>query len=423
MSAENPAVPLSSIADGDDLYDAITGGAGRNATGVKVNRERALGHSAIWRGVSLIAGDVGRHWFGVYRYQGDGLVADKNHQAALVMRKPNGYMTPFTFRQTLQAHALLSGNGYAFIVRDGDARPLELLPLNPERTWPVRVDGELWYVSQCGESVPGKRRDASSMVKLRASDVLHIKGLGFDGLAGYPVLHVLREVIGGALAARDYGSRYFKNNASPGIVLEVPANMQDKAIKILRESWAELHQGVNNAHRPAILRDGVKLGAWAANARDAQLLENRQFDSRDVANVIGVPPHKVGDPSRTAYNSLESENQAYQEDTLDAWFTAWGQEADSKLLTEDEKAAETHVCRFDPRPLSRVPLATRGTYYTAALMGGWLNADEVRGFEGLNPLPGGLGKVYRNPVNVAPSAMPAATPAEPTPTPEPEGNA
>lgn len=419
MSVENPAVPLSSLADGDDTYDALTGGS--TAAGVKVTRKTALGLSAVWRGVNLIAGDVGRHSFRAYRYDGAGLTPDPLHRAARVMRRPNDYMTPFTFRQTLQAHALLSGNGYAYIVRsEQDGAPLELLPLDPDRTWPVRVNGELWYVSYCGEPIKGKRRNPASMVKIRATDVLHVKGLGSDGLVGYPVLKILGATLGAAVAARDYGARYFKNDASPGVVLIVPAGMKDAAVANLRKTWGEMHEGFTKSHRPAILRDGVTLAPFAkATARDAQMLESRAFDAREVANVLGVPPHKVGDPSRTAYNSLESENQGYQEDTLDRWFVAWEQECDAKLLTEAEKASETHCCRFDPRPLARVPLAQRGAYYSTAINAGWLNVDEVRGFENMNPLPGGAGKVYRSPVNLAPSApAPAAepTPTEPAPT-------
>jgi HK97 family phage portal protein len=417
MSIENPAVPLTDLDEDDPVWGSLTGDL--SASGAKVNRRKALGHSAIWRGVNLIAGDVGRHTFRVYQYApGGGLIDAPGHPAAAVMRRPNPWMTPFTFRQTLQAHALLSGNGYAYIFRNPDtAQPLELWPLTG-KTWPVRVNGEMWYVSQSSNPLPGKRRNAASYVKIRGVDMIHIHGLGFDGIQGYAVLQVLRETIGGALAARDYGSRYFKNDASPGVVLEVPASMPDKAIKMLRESWAELHVGYQNSHRPAILRDGVKLVTGTrGNARDAQLLENRQFDSRDIANILGIPPHKVGDPSRTAYNSLESENQGYHEDTLGRWFAVWEQECDAKLLTEVEKNTESHCCKFDPRPLSRVSLAARTAYYSAALMNGWLNVDEVRAEEGLNPLPGGLGKVYRNPVNLAPAAP---APAEPAPASEPQ---
>lgn len=420
MSAENPAVPLSSLADGDDVWDALT--EGNTRSGAKVTRKRTLGLSAVWRAVNLIANDLGRHTFRVYRYEGDGLADDPRHQAARVMRKPNDYMTPFTFRQILQAHALLSGNGYAYIFRDPNARPMELLPLDPDRTWPVRYRGELWYITQSDEPIPGRRRGAKNYVKIPASDMLHIKGLGFDGLVGYSVLKLLREAIGGALASRDYGARYFRNDASPGIVLICPASMKESAIVNLRKSWADLHQGFEKAHLPAILRDGVTLGTRnATNARDAQLLENRSFDARDIANIVGVPPHKVGDPSRTAYNSLESENQGYYEDTLGAWFTAWEQEADAKLLTELEKETESHCCRFDARPLARASIATKGAYFVQAIQNGWLNRDEVRAEEGRNPIPGGAGQVYMIPVNLAaaPGGMPAPAPAEPAPTADP----
>jgi HK97 family phage portal protein len=412
-SAENPAVPVSSIADDTDLWNSLTHGGA-------VTRDAALGLSAVWRGVNLIAGDVGRHEFRVYRYEGEGRVLDQFHRATRVMRKPNSYMTAYTFRQVLQAHALLSGNGYAYIVRDQlDGAPREMLPLDPGTVWPVRCNGVVWYVAECAEPIPGKRRNKKQMVRIPAPDMLHIKGLGFDGLCGYDVLTVLAETIGGAIASRDYGSNYFKNNASPGVVLEVPTAMSDKAIRNLRETWSDMHQGFGKSHRPAILRDGVKLSAFTAgSARDAQLLENRSFDAREIANVLGVPAHKLGDPSRTAYNSLESENQGYRDDTLGHWFAAWEQECDTKLLTEEEKSLETHACKFDPRPITSVPLSQRGTYYTQALMGGWLNKDEVRGYENLNPIPGGKGQGYTQPVNVAPVAAPAGPEPEPQPTPE-----
>lgn len=419
-SAENPAVPLSSLVDEEsDTYQALAGG-GYNASGVKINRTRALGLSAVWRGVNLIAGDVGRHSFRVYAYDGDGLTPDPAHRAVRVMRRPNEYMTPFTFRQTLQAHALLSGNGYAYIVRDKEtAWPLELLPLDPEQTYPIRADGQLWYVSRCGDPIPGKRRNNRQFVKIQSADVLHIKGLGFDGLVGYSVMRILRETLGVAVAARDYGARYFANDGSVGVVLQCPAGMKAEAIDNLRNSWSKLHVGLKNAHRFAILRDGVSIANYSrTNARDAQLLENRQFDAREIANVLGVPPHKVGDPSRTAYNSLESENQGYQEDTLGRWFVSWEQECDSKLLTEAEKIRETHCCRFDPRPLSGVPLVSQASFFSTMTTMGAMNVDEVRAALNMNPIPGGAGKVYRVPVNLAPSTPAPAPPAEPTPTPD-----
>ena len=419
MSAENPAVPLSSIADGDDMFDALTGGSG-TATGVRVNRNRVLGYSAVWRAVNLISGGVGRLPLGVFRYLTPrGKEPDYKHQCRRVLRRPNEYMTPIIFRKTIQSHALLDGNGYAYIARDLSMRPTDLLPLDPRRTWPVRVDGMLWYVTETGAMVPGKRR-RREMAKIAATDVLHIPGLGYDGLCGYPVVRLLRETFGTAIAARDYGSRFFANDGRPGVAIEVPASMKLDAITNIRESWGAMHTGIQNAHKVAILREGMKLvPLGAANARDAQLLENRSFDAREIANVFGVPAHKLGDPSRTAYNSLEAENQSFLDDTLDDWLCTWEQEMERKLLTEFEKDAESHCIEFNRRALLRTNLTARGAYYSQAIQIGWKSRDEVREEEGDNPIPGGKGSEFVLPVNVATvNPAPAADPA-PTPAPEP----
>jgi HK97 family phage portal protein len=414
-SIENPAVPLSAAAIDEDygLTDS------HSVTGVKVSRNRVLGYSAVWRAVNLIAGDVGRLPVGVFRRGDDGRKPDGGHPAAKVLRRPNEYMTPVVFRRTIQAHALLDGNGYAAVIRGVDAEPLELLPLDPCRTWPVRVGGCLWYVSEAGEPIPGKRR-RRGLVKLLGSDVIHIPGLGYDGLCGYSVVRVLRETFGTALAARDYGSRFFANDAQPGLAIEVPAGMKPEAIDKVRTSWAAIHQGLKKAHATAILREGMKLVPYGrTNARDAQLLENRAFDAREIANVFGVPAHKLGDPSKTAYNSLESENQSYLDDTLDGWLTVWEQELGVKLLSEFEKLTDSHAIEFNRRALLRTNLAERGTYYSQALNAGWMNPDEIREEEGRNPIPDGSGKAYTRPVNVGPVAGPAAAPPEPAADPAP----
>lgn len=416
MSVENPAVPLSEAFEDTDGYDLLAGGG--NVAGTKVNRSRVLGYSSVWRAVNLISSGVGRLPIEVYRWiEPRGVVMgrrpDYEHPARRVLRRPNEYTTPIVFRKTIQSHALIEGNGYAYIVRDLAARPVELLILDPRRTWPVRVNGELWYVSECGDPIPGKRR-RFGLVKIPCADVLHIQGLGSDGLCGYPVFRLLRETFGAALAARDYGARFFGNDGRPGIALVVPAGMKDTTVDHLRGSWERLHKGLNNAHRAAILRDGVTLQTFGAGAKDAQLLENRVFDAREISNVFGVPSHKLGDPSGAAYSSRESENQSFLDDTLDDWLVTWEQELALKLLTEFEKEAESHVIEFGRRALLRTDAAGRSTYYNGAIQSGWLSRDEVREEEGYNPIPGGKGAEFVLPVNVAPAPAPAATPAQST---------
>lgn len=420
MSAENPAVPLSSIADGDELFDALTGG-GPSAAGVRVNRKRALGLATVWRAVGLIAGDVARLPFRVYRQVNTGgKTIDPKHAADRLIaprRKPCPEMGTFVFRQTIQAHALLTGNGYAAIERDQAAKPTGMFPLDPECTHPVRMNGQLWYVTE----VPGEKGTRETR-RIQGTDVLHIRGLSHDGLSGYPVLKMLREEVGKAIASRDYGSRFFSNDARPGVVLEVPASMKDAAARNLLESWNSLQQGVKNAHRAAILREGVVMKTYGTNAKDAQLTENLVLDARSVANIFGVPAHKIGDRSQVAYNSLESENDSYHDDTLDRWLNVWEDETHDKLLTEREKESGEVDCLFTRRQVSRAPLATRGAYYSQAINGGWMCPDEARDLENLNPIPDGSGAVFTRPVNVAPATSPADPPPDETPAADPPPN-
>ncbi|MES2208592.1 MAG: phage portal protein [Chloroflexota bacterium] len=420
MSVENPAVPLSEAFDGTDAFDMLAG-EGSTASGARVTRTRVLGYSSVWRAVNLISSGVGRLPIEVYRWiepKGNtlGKAPDYSHPARKVLRKPNEYTTPIVFRKTIQSHALIEGNGYAYIVRDLAAKPVELLILDPRRTWPVRVNGELWYVSECGDPIPGKRR-RYGLVKLPAADVIHIQGLGADGLCGYPVFKLLRETFGTALAARDYGARFFGNDGRPGIALQVPAGMKEETVTKLRESWERIHTGLKNAHRAAILRDGVTLQTFGAGARDAQLLQNREFDAREISNVFGVPSHKLGDPSGASYNSRESENQSFLDDTLDDWLVTWEQELALKLLTEFEKDSESHVIEFSRRALLRTDAAGRSGYYNAAIQTGWMSRDEARAEEGYNPIPEGRGAEFVLPVNVA--AAPAPGEGEPAPEAEP----
>lgn len=393
-SLERPSVPLSSGAD--ELYEAF--GAGRTNAGVTVNRATALRHPALWRGVNLISRDVGKLPLVVYQRDGGGKIRATSHAAhRLLDRKPNPWMTPSIFKQTLTAHALLQGGGFAFINRREDATPVELLPLLPDRTYPIRENGQLIYVTAIG----GTMEDPTSTIRrLLPENVLHIKGLGYDGLTGYSLIDLGADTIGHGMAMERFSSRYFRNSARPSVVIEHPGSMSESAAKRLRESWDQLYAGVDNAHRTAILEEGMKVHALTINARDSQLDESQKFDLTKIANLLGLPPHKVGGDGRTSYNSLEQENQAYLDEGLDPWLVAWEEECWAKLLTEKEKQNDTHIVEFMRQALVRADMAARSAYYHNALLDGYMNRDEVRSLENLNPMPDEEGKKYFIPLNV-----------------------
>lgn len=393
-SIERPSVPLSSGAD--ELFEAF--GGRRTDAGVSVTKTTALQHAPLWRGVNLISRSVGKLPFYVYQRNGEGKDKATKHPAyKLLRRKPNSLMTAFTFKQTLTAHVILQGNAYAYIQRRGDSRPVELLPLLPDRTYPVREDGKLLYITSVGGTLEDPQ---SSVRKILPENILHIKGLGYDGLVGYSLIEYGADAIGHGMAMEKYGSRYFRNNARPSVVIEHPGSISEPAAKRLRESWDQLYAGIENAHRTAILEEGMKINPMQINARDSQLIEARKMDLTTQANLLCLPPHKVGGDGRTSYNSLEMENQDYLDDSLDPWLVAIEEECQEKLLTEKEKEEDTHVVEFMRQALIRADMAARSTFYHNALQDGYMNRDEVRSRENLNPMPEDEGQKFFIPLNV-----------------------
>lgn len=375
-SLENPSTPLS--APDDWLWDAF--GAGQSDAGTRVSAENALTFDPVWRAVTLISRDVAKLPLVVHKRLPVGKRRAPEHAADYLLHyKPNSEMSAFVFRQTIQAHALLRGNGYAFILRAGAAQPLELIPLLPTNTYPIREGGRLWYVTKVGYE----------WRRLDPMDVLHIKGLSPDGLCGYSLIEKARNSIGLGMATQEFSARFFRNNARPSAVIEVPAEMPIEARRELLREWNQMHAGLNNAHKVAILTNGGKLNPFSVNAEDAQLIDSRKFSVIEISNWFGVPPHKLGDSSRTAYNSLEQENLSYLTDCLDSWLVLWEQECRDKLLTEQEKRNDTHSIDFIRQALVQVDLATRGAYYEKAVKGPWLAPNEARAMENLNPISGG----------------------------------
>ena len=386
-------IPLGS----DAIWDIL--GAGRQSSaGVSVSREKILGYPAVWRGVNLLSRDVAKLPLFVYqRLEDGGKQRDRMHPAhRLLHQKSSPYMTAFTFRQTLQSHALIHGNGYAYIFRDANAGPTDMLVLDPEYVTPIKEDGRLLYLVTNMQLPDGQTRDR----KILPENILHIRGLSHTGLVGYSVVDILRESLGLGLAAQKYGSVFFKNNARPSMVIEMPGQLRDtEAVSRLRDSWGKIHEGIDNSNKPAILENQASVKNLSFSNEDAQFLQTREFEIRQVANIIGVPPHKIGDPTRTSHSSLESENQAYLQDSLDPWLCNWEKECEDKLLTEQQKTQDTHIVEFQRDAIIRVDKKTETESLAVEVNNGLLSLDEARAIKNRPPLPDGLGSTFRKPMN------------------------
>jgi HK97 family phage portal protein len=383
-----------------------------SSSGVEVDRETALGYPPVWRGVNLISGDVGKLPLHIYQRTGDARRRATEHPAnRKLRRKPNSMMTANVFKQTLTAHALLEGNGYAYIYRKGDGSVDEIVPLLPDRTFPVLENNVLWYVTR----VAGEDR------KLPAEDVLHIKGLSFNGLVGYSIVDLAAEALGLGVAMQKHASTYFGNGATPSGILHHPATLKREAIEKLRESWRAMHTGLDNHHKLALFEEGADYTPLTHEPEKSQLVEARQFDVRLVAALLGVPPHKLGDDTRTSHNSLEDENQSYLDDGLDIWLIRWEEECWDKLLTEEEKEQDTHYVEFLRDAILRTNAETATNIVISKVNNGLLLPDEGRALDNRPPMPDGLGQKYRMPANIViQGEEPPEEPGQPPDIPPPD---
>lgn len=391
--------PQYSLAEGADaLFDMLAGGT--SLTGVNVNTNTILGYPAVWRGINLLSGDIAKLPLVVYRrLREGGKEKDRTHPAhRLVARNPNVEMTAFNFWRTIVGHALSTGGGYAVIFRGDNAEPQEMVLLDPKVTRLQRgPDRQLAYVTK----LPGSHID----IPIAPMNILHIKGLGWNGITGYSITEKLQESLSLGMAAQKYGAVYFGNNTTPKMVIEMKGSAGKTKEERLewRRRWDDMHKGVENQHRVAILENEAKLQTIAINNEEAQFLQTREFEIRQVANILGVPPHKLGDTTRTSFASLEQENQSYLDESLDPWLRNIEQEASDKLLTEKQKEEDTHFIEFLRQALVRANLKDRYAAYNTALNGGWMNKDEIRDRENMNPIPDGAGKIFLAPMNMQPA--------------------
>lgn len=401
-SIENPAVPLTS----PEAFDYLgLGEDSESSSGVRVNHKNALGYPAMWRGINLICDGTRKLGLHLYRKKSDGGRERFTEHAAyrLVRRKPNEFMTAGVFRQVLTFHAVLYGNGYAAIIRDGFAAPRELLILDPTTTVPVVAGGKLWYVA----NIRGE------LVKLEAENVLHLRRLSRDGINGLDLAEVFKETLGLGLAARKFGSRFFKNGAKASGILMIPGHIKKEAQENLLAKWSSMATKLTEEHKVALIQDGAKYQQLTISPEQGQFLQTRLFENREVSLILGVPPHKLGDTSRTSYNSLEQEERAWLFDGLDPWLVMWEEECGDKLLTEEEKESEQFYFRFNREEALQMSFRERMEGISKGFATGLFTVNDQLRMED-RPTIGAEGDIRFRPANLVPLDFQQA-PKQPAP--------
>ncbi|AQW63046.1 phage portal protein [Dehalococcoides mccartyi] len=362
---------------------------GSTSAGKPVNEHTAMQMTAVYSCVRILSETVAGLPLHVYRYNDSGgKEKDLKHPLyKLLHDEPNPEMTSFAFRETLMSHLLLWGNAYAQIIRNARGEVIALYPLMPNKMTVDRdSNGRLFYLYQrTSEDVPSLGKD--SQVYLSPADVLHIPGLGFDGLVGYSPIAMAKNAVGLAIATEEYGAKFFANGAAPGGVLEHPGTIKDP--QKVKESWNSAYQGSTNAHRVAVLEEGMKYQAIGISPEQAQFLETRKFQINEIARIFRIPPHMLADLEKSSFSNIEQQSLEFVKYTLDPWVVRWEQSMCRALLMESEKPAV--FIKFNVDGLLRGDYQSRMNGYATARQNGWMSANDIRELENLDRIPAELG--------------------------------
>lgn len=361
---------------------------GGSTAGKNVSETSAMQMTAVYACVRILSEAVAGLPLHLYRYGEKGTKEKAiGHPLYRILHdEPNPEMTSFIFRETLMTHLLLWGNAYAQVIRNGKGEILALYPLMPNR---MKVDrdksGEIVY--EYTRSSDDAKTASGSTVLLKSTDVLHIPGLGFDGLVGYSPIAMARNAIGLAMATEEYGAKFFANGATPGGVLEHPGVLKDPAR--VRDSWNSVYQGSGNSHRIAVLEEGMKYTSIGIAPNEAQFLETRKFQINEIARIFRVPPHMVGDLEKSSFSNIEQQSLEFVKYTLDPWVVRWEQSIQRSLLTKAEK--ETMFVKFNVDGLLRGDYASRMNGYAVGIQNGFMSPNDVRELENMDRIPEELG--------------------------------
>ena len=361
---------------------------GGSNSGKNVNERSAMQMTAVYACVRILSESIAGLPVHLYQYvdSGSKQKALEHPLYRLLHDEPNPEMTSFVFRETLMTHLLLWGNAYAQIIRNGKGQVVALYPLMPNRMSVDRDDkGHLFYQYQMQDSDAPTAE--SGTVILKPTDVLHVPGLGFDGLVGYSPIAMAKNAIGLSIATEEYGAKFFANGATPSGILEYPGTVKNP--EAIRESWNAGFGGSSNAHKVAVLEEGMKYTPIAISPNEAQFLETRKFQIDEIARIFRVPPHMVGDLEKSSFSNIEQQSLEFVKYTLEPWIVRWEQSLNRALLSETEKAA--YFVKFNVDGLLRGDYQSRMNGYATARQNGWMSANDIRELENLDLIPDELG--------------------------------
>lgn len=351
----------------------------------RMTAERALSYPPVWHCVSKISGAFMIMPLNVHQKTGRDSTKKTTHPSYKLLRwRPNAYQTPSQWKRQMVCHALLWGNARSF-VRRVDGKPVELIPLMPDRTVTQLVDGVKWHATVIDRDDrlslwQDMQQNQEKTIYLPDEDVWHVPGLGFDGVEGKSLITLARQSWGIGLGSETHIAKQQKKGYAGAMFLEAPPNtpqLRDAgAAKEFLEDFRKQHEGAENAGKIGLLREGIKANVVAMSNQDAQFIEQRRFQREDAA-LLFLLEGILGDSSNASYASMEQRALAFRTNCLAPWTTAMEEESDLKLLTQSERDREFYH-KFNDGALLRTEKAATMTFISQGRTCGVLSQNDGR---------------------------------------------
>jgi HK97 family phage portal protein len=362
-SIENPRVPLSAY------FDAPAG---------SVTEDRMLGVTSAWACIRIIAGAIARTPVRVRRREGGAWLEDESHYAhRLLAEQANPFQTAYRWKQLMTTWVLLHGNAYSMLDIDGRGRVVALWPMRPDRILiEVRGDRMIYIYT----------RNDGQRIEMDSGLVFHLRGLSTDGVLGLSPLSQFRRTLRLAIGQEEYAEAFYRNGARLSGVLRAPGVLSDDSRKNLIESWKNMYSGAANAHKVALLEEGLEYQALTMPMGDAEFIATRKFGVADFSRIYGVPLHMLGEPKDGGnYSSAEIAQQGFLDSSVSDHATNFEEEAEYSLLSARDRGNVD--IEMDLDRLTRADIEKRFSAYEK--MRRWAGVNEIRAREGLNPIEGG----------------------------------
>jgi HK97 family phage portal protein len=368
---------------GDDSrhFDYESGGwsgSNRNPSGVKIDAETALRSTVVLACIRVLSTSVAGLPLHLYRRlpSGGKEIAREHPLYRILHTQPNSWQTSFEWREQMMLHLLTTGAAFDEKVYAGGSIS-EIVPLHPSRMKTDQIENmRLRYTY----------REASGSSTVYTQDaIMSVRGMSDDGVHGLSMIEMARDAIGLSRACEIHGASFFGNGARPGVVLSTDQMLSPEAAENTRAQWERAHRGADRAHKTAVLQGGLKVNDLGGNNQEAQFLEARRFQVEEICRLWGVPPHLVGDLSRSSYSNIEQQSLDYVQNGLMPWLRRIESAIARDLLEGDDE----YFAEFDTRGSLRADAAGRATYYNTLWQLGVASVNEIRSWENMNPVEGG----------------------------------